>query len=214
MTGFLKMVKLDFLTMKSQLAGYLSLVFMVIIFGFMNSSIILLCVTGAWFVALMSNSIFAIQEKNNLDRLYGSVSVKLKDIVLGRYAYIFLTYFVSILGVIAVHLGFVIFRHQTASLLDIILGFSISFLVYSAITGIQIPMFLKMGYTKAKIWSMVPFGIVMILIFASASIPAFTAIIVFMKSHQIIFLVSSFIISCIIEFLSYKIAVTAYRKRS
>ena len=86
MRAFLKMAKLDFLTMKTQFFSYLSLVVIVLMFGFMKSSVIVLCITSAWFIALQASNIFAIQEKNNLERLYGSVSVELNDIVLGRYA--------------------------------------------------------------------------------------------------------------------------------
>lgn len=103
MKGFLRISKLDFFTMKSQFALYLSLVLIVLMFGFMGSSAVVLCITGAWFVALMSSNIFAIQEKNNLDRLYGSVSVSLKDIVLGRYIFVFFNYITSFLVVIVLY---------------------------------------------------------------------------------------------------------------
>jgi len=78
MSGFLKMTKLDFYTIKPQLAAYLSLVLIIVMFEFMDSSVIVLCMTGAWYVALMSSTIFAMQEKNSLERLYGSLSVGLK----------------------------------------------------------------------------------------------------------------------------------------
>jgi len=84
MNGFIKMAKLDFATMKSQFWAYLSLVAIIVLFWTMGSSVVLLCTSGAWFTALMAINIFAIQEKNGLDRLYGSVSVKLKEIVLGH----------------------------------------------------------------------------------------------------------------------------------
>ena len=145
MTGFLRITKLDLFTMKSQLVMYLSLALVVMMFGLMGSSVTILCITGAWFVALMSSNIFAIQEKNNLDRLYGSVSVSLKDIVLGRYVFSFLNYFISFLAVIILHFGFATFQDRTIELSEIVLGFSASFLVFSTITGIQMPIYFKMG---------------------------------------------------------------------
>ena len=75
MTGFLRITKLDLFTMKSQLVMYLSLALVVMMFGLMGSSVTILCITGAWFVALMSSNIFAIQEKNNLDRQIGRAHV-------------------------------------------------------------------------------------------------------------------------------------------
>lgn len=53
MTGFLRITKLDFFTMKAQLVSYLSLVLIVIMYAFMDSSVTILCITGAWFVALL-----------------------------------------------------------------------------------------------------------------------------------------------------------------
>jgi len=212
MTGFLRITKLDFFTMKSQFIVYLSLVLVVIMYGFMGSSVTILCITGAWFVALMSSNIFAIQEKNNLNRLYGSVSVSLNDIVLGRYVFVFLNYIISFFVVIVLHSGFALYQNIGLELTDIMLGFSVSFLVFSTITGIQMPMFFKMGYTKAKIWSMVPFAAVMVLVVVPSFVSELSGVIEFMQSNQSILVVVGILASCIIQFLSYQIAVVAYRK--
>ena len=213
MTGFFKITKLDFFTMKSQFAAYLSLAAIVLLFGFMGSSVTVLCVTGAWFVALMSSNIFAIQEKNNLDRLYGSVSVGLKDIVLGRYAFMFLNFITSFLAVIVMYSVFALFQNRALELGDILLGFSLSFLAFSIITGIQMPLFFKMGYTKAKIWSLVPFIAVMAVVVIPSFVSALSGVMEFMQANQIILIISGVLVSCIIQFLSYKTAVVAYRKR-
>ena len=213
MTGFLRITKLDLFTMKSQLVMYLSLALVVMMFGLMGSSVTILCITGAWFVALMSSNIFAIQEKNNLDRLYGSVSVSLKDIVLGRYVFSFLNYFISFLAVIILHFGFATFQDRTIELSEIVLGFSASFLVFSTITGIQMPIYFKMGYTKAKVWSMVSFVAVMALVAIPAFVPALSGIIEFIQTHRSILIVVGIVVSCIIQFLSYKISIIAYRNR-
>jgi len=183
------------------------------LFGFMGSSVTVLCVTGAWFVALMSSNIFAIQEKNNLDRLYGSVSVGLKDIVLGRYAFMFLNFITSFLAVIVMYSVFALFQNRALELGDILLGFSLSFLAFSIITGIQMPLFFKMGYTKAKIWSLVPFIAVMAVVVIPSFVSALSGVMEFMQANQIILIISGVLVSCIIQFLSYKTAVVAYRKR-
>ena len=82
MTGVARITKLDFFIMKSQAISYFSLVAVILIFGLIGSPITVLCITGAWFIALMATNIFAIQEKNHLDRLYGSVCVSLNEVVL------------------------------------------------------------------------------------------------------------------------------------
>ena len=213
MRGFSKITKLDFFTMKSQFIVYLSLIAIVLMFGFMGSSITVLCITGAWFVALMSSNIFAIQEKNNLDRLYGSVSVGLKEIVLGRYVFILLNYLISFVAIIVIYCGFAMYQNKAIEPNDVILGFSLSFLTFSIITGIQMPLFFKMGYTKAKAWSLVPFIAVMALVVVPSFVSSLSSIIEFMQSHQSGLIVGGILTSCIIQILSYRAAVSLYRKR-
>lgn len=213
MTAFLRITKLDFFTMKSQLFSYLSLAAVILMFGFMGSSVTILCFTCAWFTALQASSIFAIQEKNNLDRLYGSVSVSLNDIVLGRYMFMFLNYLVSLFAVIILYFGFVLYRNTTFGALDIMLGFSLSFFVFSAITGIQMPLYFKMGYTKAKMWSLIPFTAVMVLALIPSFVSALSGVIEFMQSHKGILIIGGILASCIIQFISYCTAVILYRRR-
>jgi len=215
MNGVMKMTKLDFITMKSQFWAYLSLVAIIILFWTMGSSVVLLCTSGAWFTALMAINIFAIQEKNGLDRLYGSVSVKLKEIVLGRYVFMFLNYLMAFFATIILYFGVGLFLNEILHITDVITGFSISFLMFSAIIGVQMPMFFKMGYTKAKVWGLVPFIAVLALSIAIQSFAntPLSGVVAFMQSHKDILIIGGILASCIIQFLSYQIAVVAYRKK-
>ena len=172
MNGAFRIAKLDFFTMKSQAVLYVIMVLIVSMFSIMDSSIIVSFITGAWFTALMASNIFVIQEKNNLNRLYGSVSVELKDIVLGRYIFAFSNYAISLVTVIVVSLIVSLFRDMFIDVSNILLGFSLSLLIFSIITGIQMPLFFKLGYTKAKIWAVVPFLVVMLLVI----IPSFITV--------------------------------------
>ena len=170
-------------------------------------------ITGAWFIALMATNIFAIQEKNHLDRLYGSVCVSLNEVVLGRYTFVFLNYFTSMVVIIILYLGFVLCRKATFDVPDIILGLGLSFLVFSTITGIQMPLFFKMGYTKAKLWSVIPFAVVMLLVVLPSFVSALSGILDFAQSHKELFAFACILTSCIIQFVSYHIAVIFYRKQ-
>lgn len=62
MTGLRELQSWIFI-MKSQAISYFSLVAVILIFGLIGSPITVLCITGAWFIALMATNIFAIQEK-------------------------------------------------------------------------------------------------------------------------------------------------------
>ncbi|MFZ7131158.1 MAG: ABC-2 transporter permease [Eubacteriales bacterium] len=212
MTRSLRITKLDFYTMKSQFAMYLILAMIVLLFAFMGSSAIVLSITCSWFVALMSSNIFAIQEKDNLNRLYGSLSVNLKDVVLGRYIFIFLNYIISFFMIIVLYFGFVLFQNEEMNLQEVLLGFSLSFLIFSVIVGMQMPIFFKMGYTKAKIWSLLPFLAVMALVIIPSFVDALSGIVEFMMSNKIVLIISAILASCIIQFISYNISVVTYRR--
>lgn len=213
MNGAFRIAKLDFFTMKSQAVLYAIMVLIIVMFSIMDSSIIVSFITGAWFTALMASNIFVIQEKNNLNRLYGSVSVELKDIVLGRYIFAFSNYVISLVTVIAVSLIVSLFRDMFIDVSNILLGFSLSLLIYSIITGIQMPLFFKLGYTKAKIWAVVPFLVVMLLVIIPSFITVLSTFIQSVMSNQSMIIAVGIVASCVIQLISYKIAVIAYRKR-
>jgi hypothetical protein len=212
MTRSLRVTKLDFFTMKSQLAMYLMLAVIVLLFAFMNSSFIVLSITCSWFVALMSSNIFAIQEKNNLNRLYESLSVNLKDVVLGRYTFVFLNYILSFFMIIVLYFGFALFQNKGMSLQEVLLGFSLSFLIFSVIVGLQMPIFFRMGYTKGKIWSLVPFIAVMALVVIPSFVDTLSGVIEFMMSNKVTLIISGILASCIVQLVSYHISVIAYRR--
>ena len=72
----LKMARLDYFTCKPNIISYFTLIPVTIIFSFMStSSIFIFNFTAAWFIALMSTNIFVVQEKNELERLYASLSL-------------------------------------------------------------------------------------------------------------------------------------------
>ena len=211
MTGVARITKLDFFIMKSQAISYFSLVAVILIFGLIGSPITVLCITGAWFIALMATNIFAIQEKNHLDRLYGSVCVSLNEVVLGRYTFVFLNYLA--VAIIILYLGFVMCGKAIFNAPDMMLGSGLSFLVFSTITGIQMPLFFKMGYTKAKLWSLIPFAVVMLLVVLPSFVSALSGVLDFAQSHKELFAFACILTSCIIQFVSYHIAVIFYRKQ-
>jgi len=213
MKNITKMMKLDFLTMKSQLGLYLVLIFIMAIYVYMDSSIIVLSITCSWFIALLFANIFAIQDKNKLNRLYSSFSIKLKDIISGRYAYIFLNFLISLLLLNIIHFIVMLLLNNSPILLEYCLGFTVSFLVFSLIIGFQLPIYFGMEYTKAKIWTMAPYLIVMSIILIPSLLTSFSNIMEFMVNNKIILFIVSYSISLITIFISYKLSLKTYQNR-
>ena len=213
MKGPMRMARLDILTMKPQYAAYLSLVFMVLLFGFMGSSLVLLCITGAWFAALMIATVFVIQEKNGLERLYGSVSLRLRDMVRGRYLFVLLNYAVSIAAVMLMACAFSLFRGEKIMLTDAALGLGLSFLVFAAITGIQLPLYFRLGYAKAKLWSMVPFVAVLGLLIIPQIAVALVDVPQTALMHPGAMTIICLLLGCAVMLVSCRISEAASRRR-
>ena len=112
----LKMARLDYFTCKPNIISYFTLIPVTIIFSFMStSSIFIFNFTAAWFIALMSTNIFVVQEKNELERLYASLSLTTQNIVAGRYIYTYATFllayiFTTLVGVISI-----ILKHESVN---------------------------------------------------------------------------------------------------
>ena len=214
MSDTLKMIRLDFLTMKSQLVMYLSLVVIVIMFEFMGSSVTVLCLNAAWFTALFLSSIFVLQEKNNLDQLYGSVSMRLREIVAGRYLYMLLNFFLTFAAVLVIHSVISLILNRLIDFSDALLGFSVSLLVFSVIIGMQSPLFFKMGYSKAKGWSFLPFLAVMALVVSPTFLPAVFRIIEHLMMNPNTVIAGCILLSFAVLSVSCMLSVQAYRKRA
>ena len=75
------------------------------------------------------------------------------------------------------------------------------------------PLFFKLGYTKAKIWAVVPFLVVMLLVIIPSFITVLSTFIQSVMSNQSMIIAVGIVASCVIQLISYKIAVIAYRKR-
>jgi ABC-2 type transport system permease protein len=116
-------------------------------------------------------------------------------------------------AIIILYLGFVMCGKAIFNAPDMMLGSGLSFLVFSTITGIQMPLFFKMGYTKAKLWSLIPFAVVMLLVVLPSFVSALSGVLDFAQSHKELFAFACILTSCIIQFVSYHIAVIFYRKQ-
>ncbi|MCC0764257.1 ABC-2 transporter permease [Clostridioides sp. ES-S-0006-03] len=213
MTDSIKFTKLDIFTMKSYFNMNLVLLAVIMLFSYMGSSTLTLYITCSWFVALMISNIFAIEEKNNLSRLYATLSIKLKDIVFGRYIFILLNFVFTVFLITVLSIIVLFLKSEPIDIQEIILGISTSFLIFSAIVGVQIPIFFKMGYLKARFWSLIPYIIVLTLVLMTSLIDKISFVIDFIIGNQGIFSILELISSFIILVVSYKISFLLYKSR-
>ena len=213
MSNSLKMARLDYFTFKSQIASYAALVVLTITFSFMGSSFVTLGMTVSWFVALLSMNIFVVQEKNELERLYASLSINLKNIISGRYIFTFVNYALAM--IVSIFIGIIVsfLQNRNVDYADIILSICISLFAFTIITGIQIPICFRLGYTKARAWCLIAYVLVMAICILPSFINVFSSIIAALIKHQMILGIISLIISFVIIPVSYHLSVMCYQKR-
>jgi hypothetical protein len=166
MTKLKSFVWLDFVTIKPYFTPtYIVLfavmaLFLTMVSGNISSGIGVGMMLGTMFIGYP----FALSEKSNMDALYATLSVNRKTVVLGRYM------FALVFNVCAMSLCFVLasvgllgarvadFGNEVGEVLWIVLLLAVLFAVIQAI---QLPLYFKFGYTKAKFLSLIPFVAIM-----------------------------------------------------
>jgi hypothetical protein len=158
-------VRLDFMTVKPYFTVNNLLIFaaLALFLSAVNGTLQMSFGIGFMLGTLFISYPFAIGEKSNMDALYATISVNRKTVVLGRYLFTFL------LNICAVVFSFVFatFGVRFANIFQSD-GGSDSFFLILALSGllvlvqtVQLPIFFKLGYTKARFVSIVPFALFM-----------------------------------------------------
>jgi len=157
---------LDFVTLKPYLTVKNLLIFGVcVIFlsgqrGMLETSFSIGFMLGTLFISYP----FAVGEKSNLDALYATLSVDRKTVVLGRYIFLILldicavafSFLFTTIGVFGARLAN-IFQGESGSSLSLNMVMSAVLLL---IQTIQLPIYFKLGYTKARFLNILPLAVI------------------------------------------------------
>lgn len=158
MTKAISFAKLDFLTIKPYLT-WKNLAIFTVVFGFIgygtgNASMAVGMLM--MYCTLYVSYPFAVGDKNGLDLLYNVLPITRLHVVVGRYLFV--------IG-LNVMVGSASFAVSTALTLAMQKPFSagetgftvfVCFLLFTVLQAIQLPIFFKLGYTKAKLVSFLP----------------------------------------------------------
>lgn len=161
-------IHLDYITVKPYFTAKNLIIYglLTLFLTTMSSNIASGVGVGMMLATLFVSYPFALGDKNNLDALYATLSVNRKTVVLGRYL------FTLLLNICAVLFSFLL--ASAGLFLARLAGFSsgagggsnlAAVLVLSGlfllIQAMQLPLFFKLGYAKAKLFSMLPFVLLM-----------------------------------------------------
>lgn len=179
MKEYLDFIKLDLITIKPYVTFKNFIIFglstVFVIYGTKTSVTALGILMG--FGTLYVTYPFAVGEKNGIDSLYTFLGINRNTVVLGRYLYAFVIdlsfclfgFFIT--WIISLLMSF------TFNLVDnlIVLCFLLLFFTFSQF--IQLPIYFKNGYSKARLSAYVPFLIIpLCVVLFSQLYPSFTSL--------------------------------------
>ena len=166
MSKLREFVKLDYFTVKPYFTVKNLLIYgaMVLFLSIMSANISAGISIGVMLATMHTGYPFIAGEKCNMDALYVTLSAGKKTVVLGRYIFTLLLNICVVLAVFAfsiiVMLAYGIFGHefQVAVSGDVLLFMPALFM---ALQAVQLTLYFKFGYAKAKFASIIPFAALM-----------------------------------------------------
>jgi hypothetical protein len=226
MNKLMSFVRLDFVTVKPYFTAKNLLIyagvalFLTVMSDNISAGISVGLMLGTMFVGYP----FALGEKSNMDALYTTLSVSRKNVVTGRYLFVFaldlcgvlIAFALSTFGLLTVRMfGY---KNGAVDTLPTILMLSALFIIIQAI---QLPFFFKLGYAKAKIFSIVPFAAIMAayaaLLGASNKSNAiwefFVSLMANIGGNNMLLAIVSIAAICLIVYASYELSLVLYKKR-
>jgi ABC-2 type transport system permease protein len=219
----LYITRMDFLTLKSMSYTLFIYLLLPLVFYFIGGTPMVF-ITASWTTIMASSyTIFSLEEKNQLARLYATLPAKPETIVLGRYLFLAASYLAGILFLLLATSFLSSISGNAPALSGVQTSLSISVLLYGLIVSVQTPFYYKLGYTRARIVSLLPFLVLFLpMVFFSETLdqifkgiadlsasPFFAALASISPTTQ---LVLSLLATAIMFIVSYLISARIYRR--
>jgi hypothetical protein len=168
------------------------------------------------FASLYATTPFSAGGENSLDVLYASLSIEKSNVVMGRYLFALIINALSALFGCIFSVGVSgMPRTDTYNQSPFVIPITmiVMFLMCGLIQAIQLPLFFKMGYKKARFFTYLPFvAVFLLIIFAQASGNSKSSFILWCESNKhwtaLIVITAWFGIM----FLSYLVSLLFYKK--
>jgi len=160
-----------------------------------------------------------VGEKSGMDALYATLPIKRSHVVLGRY--LFFLAFDIFFGFIAciILAGLQRIMSRVFDIKETLLLIIVMLMIYSIVQAIQLPLYFKLGYTKAKFLVYIPLAVfplsigLLSPIFAEDLMPALVVIIGWIMENQVLTAGICLALWGMIIFTSYKLSLSFYKKR-
>ena len=164
MNKTLSFVKLDFLALKPYRRSLFYLIGLGLVLGVAFQSISTLSSMFMVGLLLVMTYPFAIAEKNSTDKLYATLSLKRKNVVIGRYVFVMVAVLAGMLIVLCESVLISAIFGLDMAVNELLFTLCVLGFIISATVSIQYPLFFKLGYTKAKVFTYLPLILVAVLV--------------------------------------------------
>lgn len=219
--NLLKFVKLDYRTIKPYLTGKNLLLIagaaLVMMIAVKNVTFVIgiIMMYGVMFASYP----FATGEQVSLDTLYATLSVNRKTVVLGRYIFAFSL--ILACGAVSVAVSYIVplffsdkaaFEQLTSPVL-IAVG---CLFIYGLMQMIQLPIYFKLGYTKAKFVAYIPLLTIPLAVFGLSWAEQQSwgmAVAAFLNQHLVLLLAACVLLYLLLYALSISLSLKFYRRR-
>lgn len=154
-------VKLDILTVKPFLTVKTLLLLSVVCLGItlMLKEPFLVAGMLMMYGVIYTSYPFAVGEKNGIDTLYLTLPLHRRQVVTGRYLFAVLLELCSA-GIAAVFsAAFYLYTGKAFALTEILLLVGPCFFLFTMVSAVQLPIYFRLGYAKAKFLSYLPLAI-------------------------------------------------------
>lgn len=217
-------IRLDYFTVKPYFTGKNILILVAVaLFMTITSGSISSCIfVGMMIGTLLFSYPFVVGEKSNMDALYVTLSINRKTVVSGRYVFTFLlNVFVVLIVVIIASIWLLAARITGiggAGSGDALWTAVLLAALFAVVQAIQLPVYFKYSYAKAKFLCLVPFAAIMAGFIAFITIAGdgilIKSAIGFIESINASWLIVCVVLALALVMLaSYKLSLSFYKKR-
>ena len=210
-------VKLDLYTAKASLPTFAIAIIAVIFIGAAAKQPSVITAIAMMFATALGSTIFQVNEKNNLDKLYGVLPLKKLERVLARYLY------ALILGIccaaIVTIASLILYRvlNITMDTLPFLAILGFSFAYYCFAVGISYPIFTRFSFSKAYIFTIAPIFLLFFLLMFLSKQPDFltniSKAVQFFSAHQYLIILCCAGVGLVFLAVSLSITYPLSRKR-
>jgi hypothetical protein len=218
-------VRLDFITIKPYFTVKNLMIYGIVALFLIISSSGPASSIGVGFIIAMGSMFvgypFALGEKNGMDTLYATLSLSRKNVVLGRYLFtLTLNLCTVLLSLVLAVIGILVTR--TSGFIETAVETLLASIVFAAmflvIQAVQLPLYFKLGYSKAKFFSMIPFVVVMagfgVFYSLAEDSEAFNRVFGFFNTMNSFWFIACVVLALLlVVFASYSLSLSFYRKR-